>query len=87
MSRDCFFPLCCKQAFRFQFAFQLFIGLHQTADTFFNQHIRVQLVHPVPLVDADMTDGQNSVSVDRIFYQLPGLTLEHDTFQHAVFIF
>ena len=87
MGRKKLFPFCLKQTFRLQFVLQRLIGLHQTADAFFDQQIRVQLVHPVTLIDANVTDGDHGITITGILDQLPGLTLKHDAFQHTGRIF
>ena len=87
MGRKRLFPFCLKQTFSLQFVLQRLIGLHQAADAFFNQQVRVQLVHPVTLIDANVTDGDHGITITGILDQLPGLTLKHDTFQNTGRIF
>ena len=87
VGRDWFLSFFREEALLFQFLLQFFISQHQAADAFLNQHVRVQLVHAVGFIDADAADGHHGVPVVGIAQQLPGLTLEHDAFQHTACVF
>ena len=80
-------PLIVKKSFLLQLFLQLFIGLHETANTFRPQCLHLELVIPILLIDGNGTIGKDLLTVfgkERKFGCIPP---KHDAPQSSILIF